>query len=146
MLKRGVSYLRANPRLTHLCPIQTQFTNLELWVDADHAGCIRSRKSTTGTALQLGKCTIRTTCKSQLVIALSSGEAEYYGLVPGLCQALGEQSTLQDWGIRFLSSATWIRKGEAYCHSLSLGTGQSSAWKGEAAQEAHYRYACRSFR
>ena len=77
MLKRGVRYLRANPRLVHLFPNQTQFTNLELWVDADYAGCIRSRKSTTGTALQLGKCTIRTTCKSQAVIALSSGEAEY---------------------------------------------------------------------
>ena len=100
MLKRGVRYLRANPRLVHLFPNQTQFTNLELWVDADHAGCSRSRKSTTGTALQLGKCTIRTTCKSQAVIALSSGEAEYYGLVSGLCQALGEQSTLQDWGIK----------------------------------------------
>ena len=90
------NYLRANPRLIDLFPNQTQFTNLELWVDADHAGCIRSRKSTTGTALQLGKCTIRTTCKSQAVIALSSGEAECYSLVSGLCQALREQSTLQD--------------------------------------------------
>ena len=69
-------------------------------MDADHAGCIRSRKSTTGTALQLGKCTIRTTCQSQAVIALSSGEAEYYGLVSGLCQVLGEQSALQDWRIK----------------------------------------------
>ena len=43
---------------------------------------------------------IRTTCKSQAVIALSSGEAEYYGLVSALCQGLGEQSTLQDWGIK----------------------------------------------
>ena len=38
MLKRGVRYLRANPRLVHVFPNQTQFTNLELWVDADHAG------------------------------------------------------------------------------------------------------------
>ena len=109
MLKRGVRYLRGNPRLVHLFPNQTQFTNLELWVDADHAGCIRSRKSTTGTALRLGKCTIRRTCKSQAVIALSSGEAEYYGLVSGLCQALGEQSILSKTGeSRFLSSATWM--------------------------------------
>ena len=50
--------------------------------------------------VQRCKCTIRTTCKSQAVIALSSGEAEYYGLVSGLFQALGEQSTLQDWGIK----------------------------------------------
>ena len=33
------------------------------------------------------------------MIALSSGEAEYYGLVSGLCQALGEQSQLRDWGV-----------------------------------------------
>ena len=107
MLKRGVRYLRANPRLIHLFPNQTQFANLELWVDADHAGCIRSRKSTTGTALQLGKCTIRTTCKSQAVIALSSGEAEYYGLVSGLCHL--ENSLLSKTKeLRFLSSATWM--------------------------------------
>ena len=99
MLKRGVRYLRSHPRMIHLFPNQKQFTSLELWVDADHAGCIRSRKSTTGTVLQLGRCTIRTTCKSQAVIALSSGEAEYYGLVSGLCQALGEQSQLRDWGV-----------------------------------------------
>ena len=100
ILKRGVRYLRANPRLIHSFPSQTQLTNLELWVDADHAGCIRSRKSTTGTELQLGKCKIRTTCKSQAVIALSSVEAGSYGLVSGLFQALGEQTTFQDWGIK----------------------------------------------
>ena len=33
-------------------------------------------------------------------MALSSGEAEYYGLVSGLCQALGKQSALQVWGIK----------------------------------------------
>ena len=33
-------------------------------------------------------------------MALSSGEAEYDGLVSGLYQAFGEQSTLQDWGIK----------------------------------------------
>ena len=82
MLKRGVRYLRTFPRLIHLFPNQRQFTNLELWVDADHAGCVRSRKTFTGTVLQLGKATIKTTCKSQAVIALSS-----------------EQSTLKDWGI-----------------------------------------------
>ena len=68
-----------------------------MWVDAGHAGCLRSRKGTTGTIWLLGKCTIRNTCKSQAVVALSSGEAEYYVLVPGTCQAPGEQSLLADW-------------------------------------------------
>ena len=47
MLKRGVRYLRSHPRLVHLFANQDKFTQLEVWVDADHAGCIRSRKSTT---------------------------------------------------------------------------------------------------
>ena len=75
------------------------FRELEVWVDADHAGCIRSRKSTSGLALQLGKCTIKMSCKTQGVIALSTGEAEYYSLVSGACNALGEQAVLKDWGI-----------------------------------------------
>ena len=127
VLKRGVRYQRANPRIVHLFPNQTQFTNLELWVDADHAGCSRSRKSTTGTALQLGKCTIRTTCKSQAVIALSSGEAEYYGLVfwtlPSTWRTVYSPRLGNQGFYRRLHGChdgtfdrvqTWIRKGQAY--------------------------------
>ena len=119
MLKRGVRYLRSHPRLVHLFANQDKFTQLEVWVDADHAGCIRSRKSTTGTVLRLGKNTIRTTCKSQAAIALSSGEAEYYGLVSGLCQGLGEQSTLHDWGITipligFMDATTGLAIGSRH--------------------------------
>ena len=119
MLKRGVRYLRSHPRLVHLFSNQDKFTQLEVWVDADHAGCIRSRKSTTGTVLRLGKNTIRNTCKSQAVIALSSGEAEYYGLVSGLCQGLGEQSTLKDWGISipmigFMDATTGLAIGSRH--------------------------------
>ena len=119
MLKRGVRYLRSHLRLPHLFANQDKFTQLEVWVDADHAGCIRSRKSTTGTVLRLGKNTIRTTCKSQAVIALSSGEAEYYGSVSGLCQGLGEQSTLYDWGITipmiaFMDATTGLAIGSRH--------------------------------
>ena len=80
-----------------------------MWVDAGHAGCLRSRKGTTGTIWLLGKCTIRNTCKSQAVVALSSGEAEYYVLVPGTCQAPGEQSLLADWNM-LVSHAIWTQQ------------------------------------
>eukprot|EP00439_Symbiodinium_sp_Y106_P058249 s1290_g8.t1 len=91
MLKRGARYLRSSPRLVHLFPYQACIPRITLWVDADHAGCLRSRKSTTGYCIRLGNSTIKAGCKSQAVIALSSGEAEYYGLVSGSCNALGEQ-------------------------------------------------------
>ena len=107
MLKRGARYLRASPRLVHLFPYQSCIHRITAWVDADHAGCLRSRKSTTGYCLRLGSSTIKTGCKSQAVIALSSGEAECYGLVSAACNALGEQSTLKDWGI-FLPIQSWM--------------------------------------
>ena len=82
MLKRGVWYLRSYPRL-----IQLFAHSIE-------------EVSTTGTVLPFGKNTIRTHCKSEAVMAVSSGEAEYYGVVSGLCQGLCEQfSFLRDWGI-----------------------------------------------
>ena len=78
MLKRGARYLRNSPRLIHLFPYQSCLKRMTVWVDADHAGCLRTRKSTTGFCICLGMTTVKTGCKSQAVIALSSGEAEYY--------------------------------------------------------------------
>ena len=99
MLKRGARYLRSRPRLVHLFPYQQSISRLDVWTDSDHAGCLRTRKSTSGYCIRLGGSTTKTSCKSQAVIALSSGEAEYYALVSAACNALGEQSVLKDWGI-----------------------------------------------
>ena len=48
----------------------------------------------------LGTCCIRAYSKGQSVIALSSGEAEYYGLVSGASNALGDVAAARDWGVR----------------------------------------------
>ena len=48
----------------------------------------------------LGEATCHTYSKSQAVIALSSGEAEYYGLVSAISASCGVQSALLDWGWR----------------------------------------------
>ena len=45
----------------------------------------------------LGGSTVSTYCKGQAVIARSSSEAEYYGLVSATSQMLGLQSILRDW-------------------------------------------------
>ena len=50
--------------------------------------------------MQIGKATTKTFSKGQAVIALSSGEAEYYGLVSGISTGLGEQSMYADWNIK----------------------------------------------
>ena len=48
----------------------------------------------------LGSNNIKSSSKSQAVIALSSGEAEYYGLGGVLSQAMGEKATAADWNIK----------------------------------------------
>ena len=50
--------------------------------------------------VKLGEACVRSLCRGQAVIALSSGEAEYYGLVTGTSEGLGEQSWAADWGIK----------------------------------------------
>ncbi|CAE7627361.1 unnamed protein product [Symbiodinium sp. CCMP2592] len=99
LLKRAGRYLRGAPRLVQLIPHQEGFSVIQGWTDTDHAGCVRTRKSTTGTVVQLGKAVIKATAKGQAVIALSSGEAEYYGLISTTSACLGEQAMLADWGI-----------------------------------------------
>ena len=46
-----------------------------------------------------GSHCIKTWSSSQQVIALSSGEAEYYGMVKGASNALGLRSMLEDVGV-----------------------------------------------
>ena len=47
----------------------------------------------------MGSHCIKTWSSSQQVIALSSGEAEYYGLVKGATIAIGMKGMLKDFGI-----------------------------------------------
>ena len=55
----------------------------------------------------LGNSTVSTYCKGQAVIALSSGEAEYYGLVSAASQTLGLQGILLDGGWNF-NAHVWM--------------------------------------
>ena len=53
-------------------------------VDSDHAGCVRTRKSTTGLAAFYGKHMFKAASTTQTLIALSSGESEFYAIVRGV--------------------------------------------------------------
>ena len=94
------------PRLVWLFKWQKRVARIESWCDTDHAGCIRTRKSVSGCALMLGDSTVCPYCKGQAVIALSSGEAEHYGLVSAMSSTLGLQSILLDWGWNVWMDAT----------------------------------------
>ena len=70
---------------------------LEVYTDTNHAGCIETRKSTNGGLVLHGVHLLKTWSSTQAVVALSSGESEYYGLVKGVSEALGIRSVLGDW-------------------------------------------------
>ena len=91
------------------------------WCGTDRAGCLPTKKSVSGCALMLGSSTVCTCCKGQAVIALSSGEAKYYGLVSVTSQMLGIQSILQTGDGNLKPTCGWMPKQE-----LRLGASDGS--------------------
>ena len=71
---------------------------LTVWTDTDFAGCSKTRNSTSGGLVMHGTHVIKSWSTNQVVIALSSGEAEYYGLVKGASVALGIKALSEDLG------------------------------------------------
>ena len=72
--------------------------SIRVYSDTDWAGCIKTRKSTQGGVVLLGGCCIKSWSSTQNLIALSSGEAEHYGVVKAASVALGTQAMLRDMG------------------------------------------------
>ena len=97
-MKRLGRYLSGRRRLVYRYPWQSADT-LECYSDTDWAGCPKSRKSTSGGCLMLGSHVLKTWSSTQPSISLSSGEAEYYGVVKAAGIALGQQSLMKDLGI-----------------------------------------------
>ncbi len=97
-LKRLGRYLIDKPRVVLNFDFQSKVTFLDSRVDTNHAGCIQTRKSTNGDALKFGKHCLKTWSTTQAVIALPSGEAEYYGVVKGGSVLLGAISMAKDLG------------------------------------------------
>ena len=82
-LKKLTRYLRARPRMVFEFERQVA-EGLEVYSDTDWAGCPRTRKSTTGGCAMVGSHLIKAWSSTQASVALSSGEAEYYGPVHGV--------------------------------------------------------------
>ena len=75
VFKRIARYLKRVPRLAQKFEWQPQPNSIYVFSDSDYAGCRKTRKSTIGIAIMIGKHCLVTRCKNQSVIALSSGES-----------------------------------------------------------------------
>ena len=98
-LKRLGRYLIDKTRVVNDFLYQEPPDTICVTVDTDHAGCLETRKSTNGGVAMLGTHCIKTWSTNQQVVATSSGEAEYYGMVKGASNGLGIQGMLHDSGV-----------------------------------------------
>ena len=120
-LKRLGRYLIGKPRLVFRYPFQDAGT-IECYSDTDWAGCPKTRKSTSGGVVLLGEHILKTYSSTQPTVSLSSGEAEFYGVVRASGAALGQQSLFADLGVP-LDVRVWTDSSAAMgiCTRQGLG-------------------------
>ena len=97
-LKRVARYLKGEGRVCYEYSRQQYPEEIVVWSDTDFAGCKETRKSTSGGAIMIGRHCVKTWSTTQPKIALSSGEAEYGGIVKASSEGMGVQSMLRDMG------------------------------------------------
>jgi hypothetical protein len=114
-----VGRFQADPKESHLQAVKRIFrylkgtTDLGLWypkgheltliayTDADWAGDIDDRKSTSGAAFYLGDCLVSWLSKKQSSISLSIAEVEYIAAAACCTQIIWMKQTLQDLQVRY---------------------------------------------
>ena len=98
-LKRLGRYVVGHRRLVFKYPWQT-VDRIDTYSDTDWSGCPKTRKSTSGGCVMLGKHLIKSWSSTQASVSLSSGEAEFYGVVKAGGTCLGYQSLVRDLGYK----------------------------------------------
>ena len=78
-MRRLGRYLEGHHRVVYDYPWQ-EAESVEVYSDTYWSGCVKTRKSTIGGCLLLGKHLIKSWSSTQGLVSLSSGEAEFYGV------------------------------------------------------------------
>ena len=117
LVKKIGKYLKGAPRLVSHFRWQRQPSTITAFTDSDWAGCSRTARSTSGGVVTIGEHTIKTHCRQQKVVALSSAEADLYAMVSASAEALAMVAYGRDVGLDL--------KCELYCDSsAALGIAQ----------------------
>ena len=120
-LRRACRYFAGKPGLVHTYP-QQSVDEVDVYTDTDRAGCSGTRKSTSGGCVMLGRHAIKHWSSTQTSVALSSGGAEFAGLIRGSGQGLGYQAVLRDYAVE-AHLRVWISSSAAIgiCSRRGLG-------------------------
>ena len=95
---RILRYLKGAPGRGILFKKNSKCESIDTYTDADWAGSIDDRRSTSGYFTFVGGNLVTWRSKKQNVVARSSAEAEFRSMALGLCEALWLRFLLQDLG------------------------------------------------
>ena len=109
---RILHYLKATPGKGLLFK-KNDGLNPEAYTDADYAGSIVDRRSTSGYCTFLGGNLVTWRIKKQAVVARSSVEAEFRAMAHGICELLWIKIILDDLKIK------WLGPMKLYCDNKS---------------------------
>ena len=98
-VKRLARYLKFSPRRVNMFRWQSEPSGFTTYSDADWAGCALTRRSTSGGIVTRGSHTIRHWSRTQVGVALSSGESELYALVKASTETLGLMRMSSEMGL-----------------------------------------------
>ena len=88
------------PRVVSSFKFGEQCSTLIIEGDSDHAGCTKTRKSTSGGVARWGNYVLKWWSKTQPTLALSSGEAELAAIVRSTSEGLGLISIMSEFDIQ----------------------------------------------
>ncbi|PNX83829.1 beta-galactosidase [Trifolium pratense] len=91
-------YLKSAPGKGILFTKNEKHEDIDVYTDADWAGALDDRRSTSGYFSFVGGNLVTWRSKKQNVVARSSAEAEFRGMALGLCEALWLKHLLEDLG------------------------------------------------
>ena len=127
-LKRLARYLKSHPRMVQKIKFgkELEEDGVRVMVDSDFAGCVETRKSTNGGCILVGDVCVKSWSSTQSVVALSSGEAEYYSAIKGASEGLGFIAACADlciWGdeVGKLQVLTDSSASKGICQRTGLG-------------------------